>query len=886
MRGVVKKKLLRHTLSGALFCCSLPLAVTAQPIVWGTPSLQRTGPTDPAGTGTSVQLFAGKGEYESFQIVVQAPSGGLSNVNVNVSNLTGPGGAVIPNTAFSLFREQYVYVSQSSPNWGGTNQPIGVGWYPDGLIPFNDPSTGLPITGASLQAVPFSLSAANNQPIWVDVLVPATAVPGAYSGTFTVTSNQGSVSGTIALTVWHFTLPSTPTLHSSFLYWTADSVAAEEELLRNKIAPLTSAAANQSSLMSGYGLGSIGLPFWSGADVGNCTMSPAPTVSQFSASSSAQQPGLYQYDYSADEIGACPSLFPTVQQWAYNMHQVGLKNLVTMAPNPSLYDDGSGTNHSAVDIWTMLPLSYNADLSQMPVVLAKGDSLWSYNTLVQDSYSPKWEIDFAPINYRIQPGFISQSLSLTGLLYWRVDDWSSDPWNQVNNTGVFSSNNYPGEAMLVYPGTQVGISGVAPSMRLKWLRDGVEDYEYVAMLKTLGQGTWALGLAASVGPDWTNWTRDINLLASVREQLGQELDQLTAPPPPPAAVVTSSPANAATGISMTPALSWGSSAGATSYSVYFGTSSGPASAGSTTGTTFAPGTLASGTTYYWSVVANNANGSTPSATWSFTTLIAAPAAPASPSPGSGSTGVSTSPTLTWSASAGATFYAVYFGTTSTPPLVATIAGTSYAPGTLAGGASYYWKVVAMNAGGSTPSAVWSFQTALPQPVAPAVTSVTPSTGSGTAVTFRIGVSDTRGAGDIAGVGALVNTSVNGESACWFYYTLAGSSLSLANNSTSGWTAVTAGSASVVSNSQCSISGTGIRSAASGTGFTLTVTVTFNQQSFAGAKNVYVIAQSVEGLSSGYQQEGTWTVPHVLSRGLSVGGPPVSSGTLTADSAAR
>src|SRR6185437_6250830 len=140
--------------------------------------------------------------------------------------------------------------------------------------------------------------------------------------------------------------------------------------------------------------------------------------------------------------------------------------------------------------------------------------------------SPKWEIDFAPINYRIQPGFISQSLNITGLLYWKVDNWSADPWNQVNNTGAYSAGNYPGEGMLVYPGYQVGIDGVAPSMRLKWLRDGIEDYEYVQMLKLAGHASDALGLAASVGPDWRNWTRDVNKLLSVRAQIGQELDNL------------------------------------------------------------------------------------------------------------------------------------------------------------------------------------------------------------------------------------------------------------------------------------------------------------------------------------------------------------------------
>ena len=161
------------------------------------------------------------------------------------------------------------------------------------------------------------------------------------------------------------------------------------------------------------------------------------------------------------------------------MHQAGIKNLISMSPTPALYNDGSGTGRSAVDIWVLLPVMYNNSKTQVGEVLKKGDSVWSYNTLVQDAYSPKWLIDFDPVNFRIQPGFISQSLNLTGLLYWRVDKWPSDAWNNVNNAGTYSSANYPGEGMLVYPGQPVGVKGVVASMRLKWLRDGVEDYDYV-----------------------------------------------------------------------------------------------------------------------------------------------------------------------------------------------------------------------------------------------------------------------------------------------------------------------------------------------------------------------------------------------------------------------
>jgi hypothetical protein len=260
-------------------------------------------------------------------------------------------------------------------------------------------------------------------------------------------------------------------------------------------------------------------------------MSPAPSVNQFKALAASQQKGLMLYDYSTDEIGHCKSLYPTIKQWANNMHQAGIKNLISMSPTPALYNDGSGTGRSAVDIWVLLPVMYNGSKAQVGEVLKKGDDVWSYNTLVQDAYSPKWLIDFDPVNFRIQPGFISQSLNLSGLLYWRVDKWPSDPWNNVNNAGTYSSANYPGEGMLVYPGQQVGVKGVVASMRLKWLRDGVEDYDYVQILKNMGKTELAMQITRSIAPDWTNWTRDSNAIETARLKLGEAIDHLMSTTP-------------------------------------------------------------------------------------------------------------------------------------------------------------------------------------------------------------------------------------------------------------------------------------------------------------------------------------------------------------------
>ena len=84
--------------------------------------------------------------------------------------------------------------------------------------------------------------------------------------------------------------------------------------------------------------------------------------------------------------------------------------------------------------------------------------------------------------------------------------------------------------------------------------------------------------------------------------------------------------------------------------------------------------------------------------------------PSNPAPANGSVGVPVSPTLRWTGSNGATSYNVYFGTMTPPPLVTSTASTSYAPGTLIPGVTYYWMVVANNVGGSNSSPVWSFIT--------------------------------------------------------------------------------------------------------------------------------------------------------------------------------
>jgi hypothetical protein len=274
-----------------------------------------------------------------------------------------------------------------------------------------------------------------------------------------------------------------------------------------------------------WGLKSTNVGLWSGATIKQCTMREAPSEEVVRAAVTGHQSSLHLYNYTADEIDQCRETYEEMQSWARVLHQFGVDNLVTMSPVPNLYDDGSGHGRPAVDVWVMLPSMYEASRQRIPEVLERGGLVWSYNALVQDDYSPKWEIDFAPINFRIVPGFMSESLHLTGMLYWQVDRWTDNPWVDVI-TFKDAGKTYPGEGMLVYPALDSEGAGVVPSMRLKWLRDGVQDYDYLQILKQRGCSKFADSLARTVATSWRVWTKDPSVIDVQHIRIGRMIGRM------------------------------------------------------------------------------------------------------------------------------------------------------------------------------------------------------------------------------------------------------------------------------------------------------------------------------------------------------------------------
>jgi hypothetical protein len=206
----------------------------------------------------------------------------------------------------------------------------------------------------------------------------------------------------------------------------------------------------------------------------------------------------------------------------------------------------------------------------------------------------------------------------------------------------------------------------------------------------------------------------------------------TTVPLPPAIPTLLSPADVATGISVTPTLAWNASSGATTYQIQvskdvgFGTT--VFSDSTITSTSQSVGPLGNDTTYYWRVRARNTGGWSGYATaWRFTTATSIPAVPVLLTPADLSTGIQVTPTLSWNASSGATAYqlqvskVVGFGTTVFSD--STITSTSQSVGLLGNDTTYYWRVRAKNGSGwSGYSTAWSFTTIVAVPGVPVLLS--------------------------------------------------------------------------------------------------------------------------------------------------------------------
>jgi hypothetical protein len=521
------------------------LDISDELTVWVVDTLTRVQRTDPPGTARSATIKAARNEYEAFQIVVRAPDGeALSNVNAEASDLVGP--AVISRSNITLYRAHYVQVVQASPG-----SPYPPGWWPDALIPFKHPETGQPL-GGRFPAAPFPVSAGQNQPVWVEGYVPTGTPAGTYTGEVTLTAANGHTTVVpVTLTVWNFTLPKNSSVRTAFghlwYFWNAfgvsPSTGGDIEWRISKTMLQHRVTLNRPGWTLGWftsdgtalpadeqlqeWLGTLGATTWEipsdlfanpvGADRAKMIRYLRTIYDYLNARGWSDR--AFLYTPTTDEPGSAQD-YQEIRDFAAMVHEANpnLRVLVTEQLTPE--NASWGSLDGSADIWVPRFSDYNASAAQ--TLQAAGDRVWVYTTGVTPA--PVWLLDYPVLNFRV-PLWMNWVNRVQGVLYWTSTYWAevSDPWTDTRtmHDGPYVLN---GEGSLVYPGNAVGYSGAIASARLKALRDGLEDYEYLKLLGSVTGTSVADSIARTIATSFTSWNRSAEALQDARETLAERIE--------------------------------------------------------------------------------------------------------------------------------------------------------------------------------------------------------------------------------------------------------------------------------------------------------------------------------------------------------------------------
>jgi len=196
-----------------------------------------------------------------------------------------------------------------------------------------------------------------------------------------------------------------------------------------------------------------------------------------------------------------------------------------------------------ITVWCpQFPQFNPADYKNMPT----NESLYFYQCLYKPDF-PMFMIDRPGIEPRIS-SLVCWKYQAKGFLYWASEQWiaghPSAPENRkklenrwVHEEWGFPFQSAPGDACFIYPTKD----GVVASLRAQYIRDGVEDYEYLAILKqyrdlALKKGKLNVELRKKVEallkiPDnivkaTNEWTHSDSELAEFRNEVAENIAKL------------------------------------------------------------------------------------------------------------------------------------------------------------------------------------------------------------------------------------------------------------------------------------------------------------------------------------------------------------------------
>jgi len=542
--------------------------------VWTVAETRHVLRDEAPGTNRAVQLAAARNEWEGFQILVRSDEA-VKGANVVPGDLQGPGGAVLRADDALLYRQHQLELTAGTYR----NDAFKPGWYPDPLIPFRHPVTRGPLADARFVAVPFDLPAGQTHGFWVDLYVPPEAAAGEYRGVYRVTSEGGkAVEIPVSLTVWGFVLPRVATLQTEFgspegslrRYYRDLAKKAQKEPKEDRPkAGLPPQAVNWDTvntqvaeMLTQHHInctppsgcltpveqpdGTWRIPAEEVAKLrdfvdryqANALQVPHPSRAVKDPDEESEKLGawLRAFDRAAKELGRPNIVFYTylkdepndepayryVRKWGKAVRTAHSVVKVLVVEQTKTQDPKWGDLNGAIDIWC--PLFSLHDPETAGQRQAFGETVWTYTALCQLDKTPWWHIDYPLLDYRV-PTWIAWRCRMKGLLYWGgLSHWSDaeDPWTDPKTYRAGKGPKAPlfnGEGTLAYPARPAGYDGIAASLRMKALRDSIEDFEYLAILDRAKLTAEADAIVRPLAESWFKWDPDPAAYQAARAKL-------------------------------------------------------------------------------------------------------------------------------------------------------------------------------------------------------------------------------------------------------------------------------------------------------------------------------------------------------------------------------
>lgn len=497
--------------------------------VWWCPAtykIARSRPV-PKKMGRCVTLSAARGEYEPVQIVLY-PQQKITGLTVTADSLRGPSGSVIDKENISIKQVEYIYNHHPSDALGR------IGWWPDPLPPVEDS---------------LSLEPGRNYPFWITVKVPRSAHSGAYQGNVAFKAGDWELSVPLEMKIYNFEIPQKFSLPTAFgfdpsLLRQYHYLDTREELCEvadlyfqnfreHRISPYNPTLLQPirhtlkdtfvfdfsefdkagERYFDEFGFTTLRLPLV-GMGGGTFHSRHKGKIGEFEQGTPQHEKLFHDYTNAIEshlrEKGwldkAFVYWFDEPEEKDYEFVKEGMDMIHRNAPglNRFLTEEPGSELAGSVDIWC--PVLSNFDLEKARERQAKGERIWWYICTGPKEPYPGLFIDHHAIDLRIWL-WMTHQYDVQGCLVWQSNYWTSeaafpppalqDPWEDPMSyvSGYSRPPGYigywgNGDGRFYYPPPhwkegKKTISGPVDSIRWELLREGIEDYEYFHLIKTM-----------------------------------------------------------------------------------------------------------------------------------------------------------------------------------------------------------------------------------------------------------------------------------------------------------------------------------------------------------------------------------------------------------------